>query len=434
VECNLYLNNRFYREIGNYIGNENNYFKLINFTKITLGLKENRGILMFYHIQSEENKNEYKELLKVVGSLSNLFAETPVPYLYYRAAENIFCRAFNADNLSRGDVSVDAAKNGLGIGLKTFLHKNGNTFQKVAEFNRGAVGYQGQDPRDIVENISKQRNERINFTMRAHDLNNIIYHLVTREEGQFNIFEENMDLVDLNSLRDIKQRGNIIHFRDNLHEYKFNLSKSTLEKRFVASTPLHQFYVDILEDPYSFLLERSGADIEIIREPEETHEHIYLPLYSPDSGEVQRGSGLNQWNAGGRSRNEDELYIPIPIWIHRTFSDFFQYDLEAYQEARRNRRRYESPTFTLELPNGTTFPAKICQENGKALMTNPNRALGNWMLRRVLQIPPGILATYDMLENVGVDSVKVTKISEDYFRIDFSSLGSFADFEEEFKN
>lgn len=389
---------------------------------------------MFYDLQSEEYRREYEELLRVVGSLSNLFAESPVPYLYYRAAENIFCRAFNADNLSRGDVSADAAKNGLGIGLKTFLHKNGNTFQKVAEFNRGAVGYQGQDPRDIIENISRQRNERINFTKRAHDLNDVIYHLVTREEGLFNIFEEHMDLVDLNTLRGIQQRGNIIHFRDNLHEYKFNLSKSTLEKRFVATTPLHQFQVDILEDPYSFLLDRSGTDLEIIREPEETHEHIYLPLYSPDSGEVQRSSGLNQWNAGGRTRHEDELYIPIPIWIHRTFTGFFQYDLEAYQEARRNRRRYESPPFTLELPNGTTFPAKICQENGKALMTNPNRALGNWMLRHVLQIPPGTLATYDMLENVGIDSVIVTKLADDYFRIDFAGLGSFADFEEEFNN
>jgi len=416
------------------IKNNFNWSLSIRQTSARIAYRENGGSMMFYNTQLEEYKREYTELLKVVGSLSNLFAESPVPYLYYRAAENIFCRAFDADNLSRGDVSVDAAKNGLGIGLKTFLHKNGNTFQKVAEFNRGAVGYQGQDPRDIVESISRQRNERINFTKRAHDLNDIIYHLVTREEGLFNIYEENMDLVDLTSLRGIQQRGNIIHFRDRLHEYKFNLSKSTLEKRFITPTPIHQFQVDIHEDPYSFLLGQAGLELEFAREPEETHEQIYLPLYSPDSGEVQGSSGLNQWNAGGRDRHQDELYIPIPIWIHRTFDNFFKYDLEAYQDAKRNKRKYESPPFILELPNGVQYPAKICQENGKALMTNPNKALGTWMLRHVLQIPPGTLATYDMLENVGIDSVVVTKLDEDHYRIDFARLGSFADFEEEFKN
>jgi hypothetical protein len=389
---------------------------------------------MFYNLQSTKYKREYEELLKVVGSLSNLFAESPVPYLYYRAAENIFCRAFDAENLSRGDVSADAAKKDLGIGLKTFLHKNGNTFQKVAEFNRGAFDYQGQDIRDLVETISRQRNDRINFTKRVHDLKDMIYHLVTREEGKFNIYEENMDLIGLSAIRGLRQRGNVIHFRDNLHEYKFNLSKSTLFKRFITTEPLHQFQVNIHEDPYSFLIEQSDVDLEIVREKEETHEQIYLPLYSPLDGEVHRSSGLNQWNAGGRKRHVDELYIPIPVWIHRVFTGFFPYDIEAYQVAKRNRTKYEAPIFTLELPNGTQLSAKICQENGKALMTNPNKKLGHWMLRKVLQVPERQLVTYNMLENVGIDSVIVTKLSENHFRVDFSKLGSFADFEEEFKN
>lgn len=380
---------------------------------------------MFFEYQDLSKKQEYTELLRVVGSLSNLFSESPVPYLYYRVAENIFCRAFDADNLSRGDVSADAAKNGLGIGLKTFLHNNGQTFQKVAEFNRGAVGNLGKNPRDIVETISKQRNDRINFTKRAHDLNDMIYHLVTREKGKFNIYEEHMDLVDLSSIRKIQQIGNIIHFRDNLHEYKFNLSKSTLEKRFITKTPINQITVNILEDPYSFILEGVDTGLEVIIEPQITYEHIYLPLYSTKDGEVHRGSGLNQWNAGGRTRHEDELYIPVPIWIHRNFVGFFPFDLES---------GIPGSPFTLELPNGKKLSAKICQENGKALMSNPNRDLGNWLLRHVLQVPVGQLVTYDMLENVGVDSVVVTKISEEHFRIDFAGLGSFAEFEDKFKN
>ncbi len=96
----------------------------------------------FFVKQSDDNKKLYIDLLEVTGSLSNLFAESSNPFLYYRAMENIFCKAFNAENLSRSDVSADAGKDGIGIGLKTFLQNNGNTFQKVAEFNK--------DERDIA--------------------------------------------------------------------------------------------------------------------------------------------------------------------------------------------------------------------------------------------------------------------------------------------
>jgi hypothetical protein len=70
---------------------------------------------MFFDSQSEYNQEQYIKYLQLIGSLSNLFSESPTPYLYYRIAEKIFCRAFEAEDLSRGDVSVDAKKNGLGI-------------------------------------------------------------------------------------------------------------------------------------------------------------------------------------------------------------------------------------------------------------------------------------------------------------------------------
>lgn len=393
---------------------------------------------MFFNKQQEKYRREYTDLLSVVGSLSNLFAESSIPYLYYRAAENIFCKAFEAENLSRGDVSADATKNKLGIGLKTFLHKNGRTFQKIAEFNRGAFDYQSLETRDLVETISRQRNERINFTKRAHDLEEMIYHIVTREEGIFSIFEENMDLIDLSNVQGIKEKGNIIQFRDNLHEYKFNKSKSTLEKRFTTLWPLHRFQIQIKKDPYSFLIDATNTQLDLVSETAMSYlskelEHVYLPLYSTRDGEVHRSSGLNQWNAGGRTRHQDELYIPIPKWIHGYFEGFFPYSLDHYDEARRNGERYTSPTFILELPNGKKLFAKVCQENGKALMSNPNRELGNWLLRQVLRIKPQTLASYSMLENVGVDSVIVSKKSSSHFRIDFAALGSYADFEDEYR-
>jgi len=76
---------------------------------------------MFLENQPKEKVEHYARLLKAVGSLSNLFSESPEPYLASRATENLFCRAFEADNLSRSDASADASKNKIGFGIKTFL-------------------------------------------------------------------------------------------------------------------------------------------------------------------------------------------------------------------------------------------------------------------------------------------------------------------------
>lgn len=90
---------------------------------------------MFFETQTIKQKQKYQDFLKIAGCLSNLFSESEIPYLYYRVAEKIFCRAFEAEDLSRSDVSADAKKKFLGIGLKTFLVGNKKSFQKVAEFN-----------------------------------------------------------------------------------------------------------------------------------------------------------------------------------------------------------------------------------------------------------------------------------------------------------
>ena len=65
---------------------------------------------MFLDKQSKNQVEYYERLLKAVGSLSNLFSESPEPYLASRATENLFCKAFGAENLSRSDASADASK------------------------------------------------------------------------------------------------------------------------------------------------------------------------------------------------------------------------------------------------------------------------------------------------------------------------------------
>lgn len=65
--------------------------------------------------------------------------------------------------------------------------------------------------------------------------------------------------------------------------------------------------------------------------------------------------------------------------------------------------------FNLTVPSGETFSAKVCQDDSKALMTNPNKALSDWLLRKVLQLKEGELATIEKLDKLGFDSVIIIK-------------------------
>lgn len=425
----------------------------------------------FYKKQDKKQQELYITLLEVTGSLSNLFAESTSPFIYYRAMENIFCKAFDAENLSRSDISADASKDRIGIGLKTFLHGNGDTFQKVAEFNRASYNFEGLSDFDLVMKVSEMRNQRIESTMRMCDLNCMIYHLLTRSKGKMSLYEENMDLIDLNNIKLLKNPGKTtVHFTDGKNEYNFNKSKSTLLKRFHTGidNKITDFDVDILDDPFDFLLaartinnnslctevaendlskseyDTTGGNIvdftkihsdnktvnynelnKIIYKSNEVVDYIVLPLYSPRSGLVQEKSGLNQWNASGRKRNPDEVYISVPSWIHKDKPDFFK---DLY-----NTTDYKTENFSVKLPNRKILDMKIAQDGGKALMSNPNKALGFWILREVLNLPYGKIVTKQMLDFIGVDSVKLSKLKNGDFALDFLKSGSYEIFEENYK-
>ena len=65
-------------------------------------------------------------------------------------------------------------------------------------------------------------------------------------------------------------------------------------------------------------------------------------------------------------------------------------------------------------------------------MSNPNTDLGDWLIKRVLKVEAGKLATLKNLEEVGVDSVEITKQSEHKYRIDFKTIGTYEDFHGDF--
>ena len=367
---------------------------------------------MFYDNESEEFKQKYIDSLSIIGSLSNLFSDSQVPYLYYRIAEKIFCRSFNANDLSRGDIALDASKSNIGIGLKTFLKNNEKTLQKVAEFNKDRILYENKNEVDIVKIIATLRNKRIDFAEKLSSVEKSYYHCVVRGENRFHLYEEAMDYIDIENITAIKKKKNSIWFHDGLHEYTFNLSKSTLIKRFNINQYLAEFDVNILENPLDDIKKCFSEDSELLKDGRNLSDTIYLPLYGKDK-KVSERSSLNQWNASGRKRNPNEIYIPIPAKVHKYSPSFFP---------------ARDKPFNLHLPNGEILNVKVCQDNSKALMSNPNKALGKWMLRDILGLKEGELLTYSRLQIIGIDSIRLDKIDNENFRINFVSFGSFEEY------
>ncbi|KAK3604869.1 hypothetical protein CHS0354_000532 [Potamilus streckersoni] len=341
--------------------------------------------------------------------------ESKIPFLYYRVAENVFCKAFSAENLSRDDLAYDARKGNLGIGLKTFIDK-GSNLEKVAEFNAFSNQLRSLQGKSLAIKLSELRNARILFANRTYGIDNGIYHCVARGEKALNIFETIYDLIDTENIRNVISKVASITFEDGKNDYSFNFSKTTLYKRFVAPQNTISVDIDILDDPLELILQLDKQKGLVATKFEIPGvDFVTLPLYSlkestTNKKVVSQKSGLNQWNAGGRKRDVGEVYIPIPIQIHKRYPDFFP--------------DRETP-FNLHIPTGEVLNAKVCQENGKALMTNPNRALSDWLLRKVLSLKEGELLTYEKLSTLGIDSVRISKIDRRNFKIDFTKLDNY---------
>ncbi|WP_237201413.1 restriction endonuclease PLD domain-containing protein [Rothia nasimurium] len=404
----------------------------------------------FFSQQGEDEQMYYMQLLTKVGELSKLFSDSSIPYLYYRAHENIFCLAFGAENQSRGDISIDASHGEIdgispriGLGLKTFLHKNGNTSQKIAEFNSDRPLFEGKTDRRIIEIVSELRNIRLESTENITSTNISAYHLITRSEGLMRIHETPMEIVNLNKISGVSRNRNVIYFNDGVNHYSFNTSKSTLYKKFdlrSKETFVREFPVTIMEDPYSFLtgegkpshdelyMESPFADdyldLNSIMGISDIVDEIVLPLYSVRSGLVEERSGLNMWNSSGRPRDMDEVYIPVPKKIHQIKPEFFPNDGVYKPEL----EKYKTDSFEVRLPNGKNLSMKVTQDGGKALQSDPNKALGKWILREVLELQEGKLVTIQMLEERGIDSVRISKHSSGMYSMNFAEIGSYEDF------
>jgi hypothetical protein len=401
------------------------------------------------------NEELYRHLVQKVGSLSFLFSDNNAPLIDSRIAEKLFERASNGRSIARTDEAFDVIAGSqfdIGVGVKTFVYK-GAAFEKVQEFTKMASrGELDLKSEELAEAVVRARTNKIETGKRENSLKNDghVYHCLVRTKGSAFIHEEpynsiewsNVVPIDVNGreIDDFIEDTKGIRFTDGLSVYNFSKAKNVLFKRFEVSIPRDSEIIPIeidfniwetFADGFKVVLsERRG---ELLVEPDELvagEGYVILPLYSPSTKKVERASGINQWNAGGRDRKFGEAYIPIPAEVHRLAPGFFP---------ERNK------VFSLFLPNSEKpVNAKVCSDNSKALMTNPNDLLCRWLYRvidknfsdDVFNRPPNREPyTYEDLKNIGVDSVMVTKAVDGSgaFTISFSEVGSYEDFVESFK-
>lgn len=365
----------------------------------------------------KENE-EYVNLIKLMASLSNLFSDSTIPFLHYRVTENLFARCFKAKNLSRSDIAYDAQWGSLGIGIKTFQIKNNNqSIEKIAEFNKLSSELRELKGKDLAVRVAELRNERIGVADALCNINQRLYHIVGRQEDKIVLFNTDYPIINIPNICKVKELSNSkgIIFSDGKDEYRFYYSKSVLLKRFSVPAEHLVIPIDIIQDPYSLLRKLINKEEHplLAHNPVVGKDYIILPLYSTRTAEVPKKSGLNQWNASGRERHPNEIYIPIPAKIHQHYPEFFP---------------ERNVSFRLRLPDDSYLEAKVCQENGKALMSNPNKSLGKWLLRDIMKKPEGELITMKDLDIVGFNSVIVSKGKDNTYSINMSNLENYQDF------
>lgn len=379
----------------------------------------------------------YEKAVKSVGSLSRLFSNNSSPYLSPKFVEKLFVLTSRSKDLASIDISFDAMTGAnAGVGVKTFTANNFLSVksEKIAEFTAHASGgeFQGLPNDEIAYKVADFRNSRVLSDARVFkiDLDSSFYHCLIRSSGSCMIHEEPYHLIDLSKFTMINENRSSSNpqFTDGKHTYSFSKAKNTLYKKFDIGKYSNSSVIEVklLEDVFELLISGKlnlAEGIFASAEGNPSSDFVILPLYSTKSGDVRPKSGINQWNAGGRERKFGEGYVPHPVEVRELFPDFFP--------------PIETP-FTLRLPTGEEMSAKVCQENGKAIMSNPNTSLNDWLFQLIDESPEVSKQrfrnrkpyTMSDLVRVGKDSVQITCLDRKakIYELAPKALGSYEEF------
>ena len=264
--------------------------------------------------------------------------------------------------------------------------------------------------------------------------------------------------MDLNNLQDFSRTSTSFQWSDGLKKYKYTYGDSQIFQYFDSDTPdslvVNQFDVNIIDDPFEFLLNAYLSLVEetqsVYQTSQEEYVEAYLPLYSYRDKEVPEKSGLNMWNAASKNKGSDrlrplnEVYIPIPKEFHRKCPDFFVKDIFSFEADQAKYSKDDKPIlrFHIVLPNGKVIPGLITQQGMKAFQSGSRTerdengvlygqsALGQWLLVDVLGLSERKLVTKEWLMKRGTDSVRLWRKKDDYstIHIDFAPVGAFERF------
>ena len=417
---------------------------------------------------SDEQREEYKDYLKMYGALSAMFnqksSETGAPYLDSKFQETIYAKSFNSEDVDIGntphDIRSTFGNDKVGIGIKTWLSSN-PSYQKVMQLKRykdEINPYISEDTKDeLAYTIAKIKNDRLitDYKRLGLKVNENIYHYVTRDRGQLTLSETSYPLVDMDKLKPGKLAKSSFTFTDGHKKYKYTFGDSQIWMRFGPKEAdtyiLEQIPIKMLENPFSFLSkafkEYKNKDGIYVPESSLQRDYLYLPLYSYKYKKVLENSGLNAWNSDPKSkgsttpRPEAEVYIPIPkaLWRKRPYWVDPNVDMTKYAEYKQKTGNSNYP-INLHMPDGQVFPAIFAQSDFKGLQTDPQSILGKWILnvlgiqnprREKYNEPAKEIVTMSLLKKLGYDSVKLWHEDPNNLRevwIDFAEYGAFERF------
>ena len=410
---------------------------------------------------TKEQRDEYVKFLQVYGALTNLFRQKKgdlIPYLDSKFQETVFAKTFQGVNVDIRNTPHDVLSifgdKRVGIGLKTFMNSK-PSYQKVMQIKSYQQEINGlkNDIGAIAYRVAQIKNEKMisDYNRLGLSENNNIYHYVTRDKGSFTINECAYPLIDIKNLKDFKKSSKSFTWSDGIKDYKYTFGDSQIWQKFDSekynSIILNRFNVDIIKNPFDFLLKAYLEIIDSSKVVELETIEVYLPLYSYKNQEVKDKSGLNAWNAAPKAKGSNkprplnEIYIPVPIEVHRKHPGFFCDDILPIIETRKGPNKQEV-RFHLQLPNGKKIPALLTGDNLKNVQGGSNTekdengkrygqdALGQWLLIDVLGLKERKRVTMEWLESKGTDSIRLWRNANDYntIYIDFAPIGSFESF------
>lgn len=428
----------------------------------------------------EEGRNRYIKAITALASLTPLFKQKnndnspQEPFIISKYQEVAFATFLNGAVVDIGntpyDIQLENPMTGLQdfIGIKTFGYKSSN-FQKVMQFKSDAarMGWniliEEQRYTELITNISEIRNNKLSSSLNAllgvssdgsqNTPGSIIYHyLVPARNKKIYIGETTYTQIDLDSLElcEVSRRTDnsvtSIKFKDRFKTYKYTPGDSSLlmqfnkgSRRTTGPEIIGDFDVSYLENPYRAMFEllefgelESNTNSGVPRTPS-TQECAVFPLIAMQDdprhdirrGEIPPLSGINAAfgtpRGGGRNPrpdNEIEIIIKEPINFHRTHPNFFGFTVTNSEEARslpKDQRNFRLYCGNSESP----FECNISGSGLKNIRSSGNLTIiGKWIREDVLGLAPNVRVTPEILEEVGFDGYRFTKIGPAEVRLD----------------